>query len=229
MDGPAGAGKSTLARALARALGCRYIDTGATYRAAALAALEAGIEPSDPSRRAEVIRLVTRLDLRLDVDPLEGARAGVFLGGRDVTAAIRTRSVGRAASDIATIPEVRRILGAWQRKLAEEGPCVVDGRDIGTVVLPEACVKLFVTASLEERARRRLLELETLEGTGAIASALRQVTEEIRARDLQDIGRRDAPLRPAFDAITLDTTGLTLEAAVSKALAICRRQLEGGD
>ena len=224
VDGPAGAGKSTLARALARALGFRYVDTGATYRAAALAVLRGGLDPERPEAWPAIIevvgQLVARGRVQLSVDPGRDGPGQVVLDGVDVTQAIRSREVGQVASSVARIPQVRRHMAAWQRRLAEEGPCVMDGRDIGTVVLADACAKLFVTASLEERARRRARELG-LNGEQALA----EIREEIRRRDLQDTAREAAPLRPAPDAHVLDTTGLSVEEAVAMALELVRQRL----
>lgn len=230
VDGPAGAGKSTLAKALARELGFRYIDTGATYRAAALAALEAGLSPERPSDVEAIVALVSRLDLRLGTDPRVEGPAPVYLNGRDVTEKVRSPEVTQAASAVARIPGVRRVLAALQRRLAEEGPCVMDGRDIGTVILPEACVKLFVTASLEERARRRAAELARV-GRGVSPSSpaeIERVMEQLEARDRQDSSREASPLMPAPDAVTLDTTGQDVETVLRQALAICRERLGGG-
>ena len=231
VDGPAGAGKSSLAKALARALGFRYIDTGATYRAAALAALEAGLSPEDPDDAEAIVKLVETLDLRLGTDPHVEGPAPVYLNGRDVTHQVRSPEVGQAASAIARIPGVRRVLGGLQRRLAEEGPCVMDGRDIGTVILPEACVKLYVTASLEERARRRAAELvRAASGTGAGSGRveLEVIMRQIEARDRQDSSREASPLMAAPDAVTLDTTGQDFETVLRQALAICRERLGGG-
>ena len=223
VDGPAGAGKSTLARALARALGFRYVDTGATYRAAALAVLEAGLRPDEPEDWPAIVQVVARASIELGTDPHEEGPTRVYLNGVDVSLAVRSLEVGRAASAVARIPEVRQHLAAWQRRLAEQGPCVMDGRDIGTVVLADACVKLYVTASLEERARRRARELAGSGGEGEVA--LTQVMEEIERRDRQDASRAAAPLRPAEDACVLDTTGLSVEQAVALALKVVRQRL----
>ncbi|WP_324717831.1 (d)CMP kinase [Carboxydochorda subterranea] len=226
VDGPAGAGKSSLARALAKALGYRYIDTGATYRAAALAVLQAGVHPGDPASRSRIVDIVRRVRIRLGTDPRVDLPSRVFLDGRDVSTSIRSLEVGQAASTIATIPEVRRVLAELQRRMAEEGPCVMDGRDIGTVVLKEACVKLYVTASLEERARRRAKELQEIEGQ--VPVSLEEIEEQLAMRDQQDATRQDAPLRAAEDAVTLDTTGQTPGEVLERALAICRECLGDG-
>ncbi|HEY8498891.1 MAG TPA: (d)CMP kinase [Limnochordales bacterium] len=232
VDGPAGAGKSTLARGLARALGFRYIDTGATYRAAALAAMEAGLLARQPPDEEAVVRLVASLDIRLGTDPQGEGPARVCLGGRDVSEALRSLEVGQAASVIAGLAGVRRILASLQRRLAEQGPCVVEGRDIGTVVLPEACVKLYVTASLEERARRRALELAARAAPPGSRpqvepAELERVMEQLERRDRQDRLRAASPLMAAPDAVTLDTTGQDQETVLRRALALVRERLGG--
>lgn len=223
VDGPAGAGKSTLARALARALGFRYVDTGASYRAAALAVLEAGLDPQQEKDWPAIVQVVARARIELGTDPHQEGPTRVWLNGVDVSLAVRSLEVGRAASAVARIPEVRQHLAAWQRRLAELGPCVMDGRDIGTVVLADACVKLYVTASLEERARRRARELAASPGAGEVA--LQEVMREIERRDRQDASRAAAPLMPAKDACILDTTGLDVEQAVALALQVVRERL----
>ena len=223
VDGPAGAGKSTLARALARALGFRYVDTGATYRAAALAVLQAGLRPERAEDWPAIVRVVAQARIELGTDPHEEGPTRVHLNGVDVSLAVRALEVGQAASAVARIPEVRQHLAAWQRRLAEQGPCVMDGRDIGTVVLADACVKLYVTASLEERARRRAQELAASGTAGEVA--LVRIMEEIERRDQQDTSRAAAPLRPAGDAYVLDTTGLSVEQAVELALKVVHQRL----
>jgi CMP/dCMP kinase len=190
IDGPAGAGKSTVARALARELGFTYLDSGAMYRAAALALLERG---GAASERAE------ELELEL------GDR--VVANGRDVTDAIRAPEVTEAASRIATNEKVRSTLVRKQRALLERGDWVAEGRDIGTVVAPEAPVKVFLTASPEERARRRAEELGTDHAT---------VLRDQAVRDAQDRSREHSPLVPAPDAVELDTTGLSVEEVVAR-------------
>ena len=206
IDGPAGAGKSTLARGLATALGYTYVDSGAMYRVVGLAACERGI---DPAAAVALAALVDGLDFALLPDPT-GQR--VVLEGRDVTDALRTPTAGEWASRVAAIPEVRSRLVAHQRRLGADGGIVMDGRDIGTVVFPAADCKFFVTASPAERARRRAHEV------GASEADLATIQQQIEARDRRDSERAHAPLRVASDAETVDTTGLTVEEAVAQLL-----------
>ena len=206
IDGPAGAGKSTLARALARALGYTYVDSGAMYRVVGLAARERNIDATDAQGLAA---LVDALDFALVPDP-GGQR--VLLEGRDVTDAIRTPLASEWASRVAALPEVRTRLVARQRRLGEAGGIVMDGRDIGTVVFPNADCKFFVTASASERARRRLRE------SGGPETELATTQRDIEARDRRDSERTHAPLRAAADAETVDTTGLTIEEATRRLL-----------
>jgi cytidylate kinase len=197
IDGPAGAGKSTVARALARELGFTYLDSGAMYRAAALAVLERGGAASAAAERA---------DIRL------GER--VVLDGRDVTADIRTPEVTEAASRVAANPGVRAALMRKQRELLSSGDWVAEGRDIGTVVAPEAPVKVFLTADAEERARRRAEELG-----GDVETVLRDQA----LRDAQDSTREHSPLRLAPGAVELDTTGLSVDEVVERIVALVER------
>jgi cytidylate kinase len=206
IDGPAGAGKSTLARGLAAALGYTYVDSGAMYRVVGLTAHERGIDTADA---VALTALVDGLDFVLEPDP-KGQR--VLLEGRDVTDALRTSTVGEWASRVAAIPEVRSRLVARQRRLGAGGGIVMDGRDIGTIVFPAAHCKFFVTASPAERARRRAREI------GASDAELATIRQQIEARDRRDAERAHAPLRPASDAETVDTTGLTAEEAVARLL-----------
>jgi cytidylate kinase len=201
VDGPAAAGKGTLARRLAAALGLPYLDTGLLYRAVGRRVLDAGADPRDAAMAEAAARALAPADL--DRADLRGPMADM------------------AASAVAAIPAVRAALLDFQRDFGRAHGAVLDGRDIGTVVFPEAPVKLFVTASVAERARRRFLELA---GRGVAADPA-QVEAEIRDRDAQDANRPVAPLRPAADALLLDTTALDAEAAFAAALALVRGRL----
>jgi CMP/dCMP kinase len=219
IDGPSGAGKSTLGRRLARELGLLYIDTGAMYRAAALAAIEAGVELSDAERVAGVAR---RASIRLEGDP-DSLR--VVLDGRDVSEEIRGEGVGQAASVVSAIPEVRRELVRQQREMGARGSVVLDGRDIGTVVFPSADVKFFLTAVPEERARRRLDE----ERARHHAQTFEETLADINERDLRDSTRDDSPLRIADDAVVIDTTEFTIEEVFQRMLQVIRERLSADD
>ena len=190
IDGPAGAGKSTVARAVADELGFTYIDTGAMYRAVALRALDHGIDPTDGDA---VSRLASGIDLSL-------ADGAVMVDGRDVTDAIRTEDVTRASARIARHPGVREALVAVQRRLAAEGDVVMEGRDIGTKVLPDAEVKVFLTASLDERTSRRAHQ------TGVDQAEIATLKATIEERDRSDIERDESPLVRAPDAVVVDST-----------------------
>ena len=216
IDGPAGAGKSTLARALARELGYLYVDTGAIYRTVALRAREAGADPSDPE---QVAPLLEDLDLRMDYGG-DGVQR-MYLSGRDVTETIRENEVSALASQVAALPAVREFLLDFQRKQAREHDVVMDGRDIGTVVLPQAGVKIFLTAAPEARARRRTAEL-LQRGQNADFD---EILREIRQRDEQDENRPVAPLRQAEDAALLDTTNLDLKGSLEALLTLVRERL----
>lgn len=206
IDGPAGAGKSTAARAAAARLGYIYVDTGALYRAIACYVLEKGCDVHD---RERVIRLLGEITPELRFE--EGVQH-VYLNGRDVSDKIRTPEVSMGASAVSPIPEVRAFLFELQRKIARENDVIMDGRDIGTVVLPEAQLKIFLTASPEARADRRFKELSE-KGN---APAYEQVLSDIIKRDREDSTREIAPLKQAPDAVLLDTTGMTLEETTDK-------------
>lgn len=211
IDGPAGAGKSTVAKAVAELLGLFYLDTGAMYRAVAHKAL---INKVDIHSAEEVSRLAAQT--RISFDHAQGDR--VWCDGKDVTGAIRTPEVTRAVSVIAAYPEVRERLVAWQRLEAERGGVVMDGRDIGTQVLPRAELKVFLTASPEARAKRRWLEVQA---TGK-EIALAEIAADMERRDRQDRERESSPLKPAADAVVLDTTGLTVEQVISEIVTMAQ-------
>jgi CMP/dCMP kinase len=219
IDGPSGAGKSTLGRRLARELGLLYIDTGAMYRAVALAAAAAGVREGD----AEGLTCIAhRARVRLEGDP-DSLR--VFLDERDVSAEIRGESAGRGASVVSAVPGVRRELVRRQREMGESGAgCVLDGRDIGTVVFPAADVKFFLTAAPEARARRRFDE----EGAADAARDFEATLADINDRDLRDATRADSPLRIADDAVVIDTTELSIEEVFQTMLRTVQSRQAGG-
>jgi cytidylate kinase len=204
IDGPAGAGKSTIAKEIARRLGFIYLDTGAMYRAFALKALNQGISPKDIEG---IVSLISKTEI--DIHYKDGHQI-IMLDGKDVTNEIRTPQVSESASDVAAIPEVRLMMVRLQRKIAEQNDVVMDGRDIGTYVLPDANRKFFITASTEERAYRRWLEQKE-KGYNA---SLEVVRKEIEKRDYNDSNRSFAPLRKAEDAILIDTTHLNVEEVI---------------
>jgi cytidylate kinase len=205
IDGPAGAGKSTVARALAARLGITYLDSGAMYRAVALATLRAGADPDDAARVGEIAE-----GLALGVH--EGR---VELDGDDVTEAIRAPEVSAAASRVSVHPGVRAAMVARQRALIDSADFVAEGRDIGTVVSPDAPLKVFLTASADERARRR--SVDTGEPPG-------EVLEAIAARDGRDTEREHGALRAADDAVAIDTTGMTVDDAVDRIAQLARER-----
>lgn len=212
IDGPAGSGKSTVAREVARRLGYTYIDTGAMYRALTLAALRRGISPADHDALAN---LATRADIRLRPD--ETGRPAVLLDGDDVTAAIREAAIDRAVSTVARHAAVREQFLHLQREIAAGGGVVMDGRDIGTHVLPGANIKVFLTASLTERTRRRLAEL-VAQGRDVSAAELEA---ELAKRDQADRERPVAPLVKAPDAIEIDSSGKSIDDVVTAVLTLC--------
>ena len=208
IDGPAGAGKSTVARQVASALGYTYVDTGAMYRAVAWAVVNAGIAPENSMA---VCELAGQLKIGLELD-------SVFADGRDITGQIRTPQISDLTSRLSALPCVRERLAALQREMGRRGGVVMEGRDIGTVVLPEAEVKVFLTASLSERVRRRREEL----GEAGIALPTEQLETEIAERDARYASRDAAPMVPAADAVPLVSDGLSVEEVVSQILALCR-------
>lgn len=212
IDGPAGAGKSTAARMLAERLGFTLIDTGALYRAVALVAKERGVSWEDGLALGTLAGLLS-LEFGA-VGP--GGRPPLFIDGADRSTAIRAEDIAQGASQVSAHPEVRAALLGVQRAMGEKGGVVLEGRDIGTVVFPDAEVKVFLTATTAARARRRFAELA---GQGVEADLV-DVQREIEERDARDAGREIAPLRPAADAVRLDSTGLALEDVVQELVRI---------
>jgi cytidylate kinase len=211
IDGPSGAGKSTLGRMLARELGLLYIDTGSMYRAAALAVIESTVNETDD---IAVGSLAERIDIDLAGDP---DLLKITLGGRDVSDRIRDEDVTHTSSIISTIPAVRRAMVNRQRELGERG-AVMNGRDIGTVVFPNADVKFFLTADLNERAERRLSEEREHNSEATYEQTLADITE----RDRRDTTRADSPLIAADDAIVVDSTGMSIDDVFKKMMIIVR-------
>lgn len=205
IDGPSAAGKSTIARLLAKRLGYVYIDTGAMYRAFGWKALKEGIDTKDESALAG---LAGRTEIIIEKD---NDNPRIYVDGRDVTDEIRTPEMGMAASDVSKSPAVRSRLLLLQRRLGERGGVVMDGRDIGTVVFPDADIKFYLDASAEERGRRRFLELKAK----GLDVDLAEITRQIIERDEQDKSRALAPLRPAPDAVTIDSSSLSIEEVLS--------------
>ena len=213
IDGPVSAGKSTIARLVARDLGYTYVDSGAMYRALAWAAVEKGIQSDD---RAQVVELLRSTTIELSPRP-DGANE-VFVNGRDVSGEIRTPEISQLSSKLSAMTPVRRRMVAIQQRMAKAGGVVMEGRDIQTVVLPDAEVKIFLTASAEERARRRWQELRNR----GVKADLDEVLADVQARDRRDSTRADSPLKPAPDAVHVDTSGLTIEQVVQRVLAVVR-------
>ena len=215
IDGPAGAGKSSVAKAAAKELGFVYVDTGAIYRTIALYVLRQGVDPHDA---AGVEALLPQIQVGMEYTE-QGQK--MLLNGEDVTGLIRTPEVSMATSACSAIPAVRAYLLQLQRDLAEKNNVLMDGRDIGTVVLPHAQLKIFLTASPEERARRRVGQLEEAGQKADYQSILRDMVQ----RDYQDSHRETAPLRPAEDSVLLDTTGNVFEQSVAQLVALVREKL----
>ena len=213
IDGPSGAGKSTVAKAVAKQYGFIYVDTGAIYRTLGLAAQNAGLDSKDAAGVVALLPSVA-IDISYDAD---GTQI-MLLDGADVSKEIRTPKSSLYASDISTIPEVRAFLLDMQRDMAKKHDVIMDGRDIGTVVLPDAEVKIFLDASAEERARRRCLELEQK----GIETPFDEVLRDIEYRDRQDTTRAAAPLKAAEDAIKVDSSNLNFTETVEAVRAVIR-------
>ena len=217
IDGPVGAGKSSVSDAVAQRLHILHLDTGAMYRAVGLAALENGLATKDEDGiRALFESGKARVDIRY-----ENGKQATLLNGRDVSDLIRTTSVSMAASDVSTLKSVRRMLVKRQQELAKQQPMLLDGRDIGTVVLPNATLKVYLTASPESRAQRRLAQMLEQGQKADFGAILRQVNE----RDDQDMHRKNDPLRQAEDAVLVDSSDLTFDETVEKILKLVEERI----
>lgn len=216
IDGPSGAGKSSIAKAVSKKLGYIYVDTGALYRSIGLNAVRCGVE----NTRDESLVVPTLENANVSLRFINGEQR-VFLGDDDVSEAIRQNEISMAASNVSAIPRVREFLFSLQRSIAEKNNCIMDGRDIGTVVLPKADVKIFLTASSKERARRRYKELSEKGQTVDFDTLLKEIEE----RDYQDSHRETAPLKKADDAVLVDTTGVSFDEAVELILNTIKKGL----
>lgn len=214
VDGPAGSGKSTVAKEVARKLGYIYVDTGAMYRAAALYARGRSVEAGDEEGLKKILDSA-RIELARD-----GERLRVLLNGDDVSDAIRTEQASMDASTYSKSPAVRQKMVELQRKMGRDGGVVMEGRDIGTVVFPQADYKFYLDADIEERVKRRALDLKAR----GCDMPHEELLERVKVRDNQDSSRTIAPLKPAPDAITIDTTEITIEQTVNKILAVISRK-----
>lgn len=216
IDGPSGAGKSTISKLAAQRFGYVYVDTGALYRAVGLYAVRCGIDPQNADQSEAILK-----DMSIEMMYVKGHQR-VYLNGEDVTDDLRTPQISKAASDISAHPAVRRFLLDTQRKLAAENNVIMDGRDIGTTILPDAQIKIFLTASAEDRARRRYDELiakgEDVTYEGVLA--------DLKQRDYNDSHRAASPLKAADDAILIDTTGNTLEKSVEIIVNTIKSRIE---
>lgn len=217
IDGPAGAGKSTVAKGVAAKLGFIYVDTGALYRAVGVYGIRKGIDTKNADEVSAVLP-----EISVELKFIDGVQH-VFLNGEDVSVEIRTPDASMAASNVSAIPSVRSFLFDLQRDIASKNDCIMDGRDIGTVVLPNAQVKIFLTADPEERAMRRYREL--IEKYPDVK--YEDVLEDLKKRDYQDSHREIAPLKPAADSVVFNTTGNTLEESVEKVISIIKEKTNG--
>lgn len=212
VDGPAGAGKSTIAKAVAREQNLIYVDTGAMYRAVALYMLRQGVDLTD---REEIVRKCPQADVTIRY---ENGTQVVFLNGENVNGFLRTEEVGEAASVISPIPQVRKNMVTLQKSLAAKSDCIMDGRDIGTCVLPDAQLKIYLTASSQVRAKRRYDEL-VAKGESC---DLQKIKADIEDRDFRDMHREESPLRQAEDAVLVDTSAMTAEEVIRAVVRLCR-------
>ena len=215
IDGPAGAGKSTVARAAAKELGFIYVDTGALYRAVGVYCLRNNIVTTDAQGVGEILK-----DITVELKFIDGVQH-VFLNGDDVSTEIRLPEASMAASNVSAIPSVRAFLFDLQRDIAAKNNCLMDGRDIGTVVLPNAKVKIFLTADPEERAMRRFKELQEKGST----VTYKEVLDDLVVRDYNDSHREIAPLKPADDSVIINTTGMTLEESINKIIETVKEKM----
>lgn len=217
IDGPAGAGKSTVAKGVAAKLGYIYVDTGALYRAIGVYALRQGVDTKDGDGVSALLP-----EINVELKFIDGVQH-VFLNGEDVSAEIRTPDASMAASNVSAIPSVRSFLFDLQRNIASKNDCIMDGRDIGTVVLPNAQVKIFLTADPEERAMRRYKELIVKDPDVKYDDVL----ADLKVRDYQDSHREIAPLKPAEDSVVYNTTGNSLEESIEKVINIIKEKTNG--
>lgn len=215
IDGPAGAGKSTIAKIVAKELGFVYIDTGAMYRAMGLFFDRNGEWPNEP---CDIRKLAESADITLEYK--DGVQE-IYLNGENVSSEIRTEKAGLSASAVSKFPEVREILVAMQQKLAKTTSVIMDGRDIGTVVLKDADIKIFLTANVSVRAERRMRQLEEQ----GIKESFEKIEEDIKKRDIQDSTRKASPLKMADDAILVDTSDRTLDESVEKIILLVKEKM----
>lgn len=215
IDGPAGAGKSTISKKVSNNIGFVYIDTGALYRAIGYYAVSNGIDPKDSKRVSEFLK-----GINISLDFIDGKQC-VLIDGIDVSDKIRTPEISMAASNVSAIPKVREFLLDLQKNIALKNNVVMDGRDIGTVVLPNADIKIFLTASIEERAKRRYNDLIKRDKN----IKFQDVLNDVKQRDYNDSSRAIAPLKPADDAIIVDTTGESLEQSVERLLSLIKEKI----